>query len=266
MVLQVTIGGLRWHAVLTRIGGSMAAAHAVGTFYISAFFNACLAGSLGGDIVRTWLASRTETRLKTVVTSVIVDHVAAVAAVALLVLLTLPIFIDRVGYATALIPAAIASAGIAGIVLGAQLHRLPAAWKRHRLLQGLNALADAMRDVFVRPSAAAAVLGLAMLAQAALALAAYVIARGLDMPVSLLDCVVLMQPVALATALPISIGGWGVREAAMVGLFGLVGLPSSSALALSVQLGLLSLVATLPGGVLFLLLRERTPETNGSIA
>lgn len=263
--LQIMIGGLRWHAVLMRIGGSMAAAQAVSTFYISVFFNA-LSGALGGDIARAWLANRTEARLKTVITSVIVDHVVAVAAIALLVLLTLPIFIERVGYGTALIPAAIAAAGMAGIALGAQLHRLPIAWQRHRLLQGLNELAGAMREVFLRPAAAVVVLGLAMLAQIALSLAAYVIARGLDMPVTLLDCVVLMQPVALATALPISIGGWGVREAAMVGLFGLIGLPSSSTLALSVQLGLLSLVATLPGGVLFLLLRGRTPAVQGSVA
>jgi hypothetical protein len=80
-------------------------------------------------------------------------------------------------------------------------------------------------------------------------------ARGLDMSASLLDCLVLMQLVALVTALPISIGGWGVREVAMVGLFGLIGLPASAALALSVQLGVLSLLAALPGGLVLLLLR-----------
>jgi uncharacterized membrane protein YbhN (UPF0104 family) len=254
IVVQIVAGGLRWHAILARIGASIAAARAVGLFYISVFFNS-FAGSLGGDVARTLLANRAEANLKAVVTSVIVDRVATIAALALLVLLTLPMFIQRAGYAAALVPAAVAAASIAGIVLVAQLHRFPLAWQRHQLLRGLRTLLEAMRGIFLAPAAAFRVIAWAVLAQASLALSAYVIARGLDIPLALLDCMVLMQPVALAVALPISIGGWGVREAAMVGAFGLVGLEPSSALAISVQLGLLSLVATLPGGVLFLLLR-----------
>jgi len=81
-------------------------------------------------------------------------------------------------------------------------------------------------------------------------------ALGLDVHLSLTDCVILMQPVALAVALPISIGGWGVRETAMIGLLGFVGIPSSAALSLSVQMGLLTIVATLPGAAFWLLHRE----------
>jgi hypothetical protein len=68
---------------------------------------------------------------------------------------------------------------------------------------------------------------------------------------------ILMQPVTLFATLPISIGGWGVREAAVVTFFGLVGVAPSAAVLLSVQLGLIAVVISLPGGLLFLVQRRR---------
>jgi uncharacterized membrane protein YbhN (UPF0104 family) len=72
-----------------------------------------------------------------------------------------------------------------------------------------------------------------------------------------IQCMILMQPITLFSTLPISIGGWGVREAAMVTIFGLVGVPPSAALIVSIQVGLLAVVLSLPGGVLFLVQRTK---------
>lgn len=105
-------------------------------------------------------------------------------------------------------------------------------------------------------------LGFAIAAQIALGLATFSMAASLGIKVSMLDCIVLMQPVALLANLPISVGGWGVRETAVVLLFGLIGVPSSAALVLSLQLGLLALLVVLPGGILWLLLqiKDRAPS------
>jgi uncharacterized membrane protein YbhN (UPF0104 family) len=101
----------------------------------------------------------------------------------------------------------------------------------------------------VRLSAAAT--ALAMLSQFLACLAVYMLARAAGVDVSLLLCLVLMPTILFATMLPISIGGWGVRESAMVYLFTAASVPSADALALSIQFGLLTLVAALPG-VLFI--------------
>jgi hypothetical protein len=115
---------------------------------------------------------------------------------------------------------------------------------------------------FFTPKAALPLLGLAISAQIALGMATFSMAASLGIKVSLLDCIVLMQPVALLASLPISVGGWGVRETAVVLLFGLIGVPSSAALVLSLQLGLLALFVVLPGGILWLLLqiKDRAPN------
>ena len=106
--------------------------------------------------------------------------------------------------------------------------------------------------IFLVPSAAVPILSVAILAQIGLSLATYIIARSLAIDIGPLDCLMLMQPVALITALPISIGGWGVREVTMVMLLGLIGVSSEAALALSVQIGLINLIVSLPGGLLWI--------------
>jgi uncharacterized membrane protein YbhN (UPF0104 family) len=65
--------------------------------------------------------------------------------------------------------------------------------------------------------------------------------------------VVLVPPAVLVATLPISIAGWGAREVAMVKLFGLIGVPASQAVALSVLFGLSTVLIALPGGLFWLL-------------
>jgi hypothetical protein len=63
---------------------------------------------------------------------------------------------------------------------------------------------------------------------------------------------VTLPPVFIVSALPISIGGFGVREASYVVLLGHAGVATTDAALLSVLFGLGFVVATLPGGLALL--------------
>jgi hypothetical protein len=95
--------------------------------------------------------------------------------------------------------------------------------------------------------------------------AGYALAGSLGLPLTLGESLTLIPPVVLATTLPLSIGGWGIREAGMVGMLGMVGIPRAGALVLSVQLGLLSVLMSLPAGVLWLLYRKRARHRDAPI-
>jgi hypothetical protein len=266
---QVILGALRWRTILESLGARAPLLETLRVFYVAAFFSNWLwGGAVAGDGVRAWLSLRMQMRVMRAVTSVILDRVAAVAGVAILVIMTAPLFAVQLGgtatawttWATWATWAAWAPAAAAGVLLGGigvatQMHRLPLNWHRHRLLGALQTLSIETRAIFLRPAVALSALGLAVAAQFAMSLAAYALAWSMDIGLSLINCLVLIQPVVLATALPISIGGWGVRETAMIALLALVGVPASAALALSVQLGLLSMVAALPGLALWLRLK-----------
>ena len=265
LLAQVVLAALRWHTILASLGARTSVPESLRVFYVAAFFTNWLwGGAVAGDSVRAWLSLRMQMRVMRAITSIILDRAVAVAGVAILVIATAPLFAARLGAtATAWIawaPATAAGALLIGIGIATQMYRLPLDWHRHRLLGALQTLSLETRAVFLRPAVALTALGFAIAAQFAMSLAAYALAWSMDIGLSLINCLVLIQPVVLATALPISIGGWGVRETAMIALLALVGVPASAALALSVQLGLLSMVAALPGLAFWLRLKTSVSE------
>jgi uncharacterized protein (TIRG00374 family) len=258
---QVGLGGSRWLIVLRALGARPPTWETLKLFYVSIFFNSCVPGGIGGDVVRAWLSYRRNISARTAITSVILDRVAALVGVAVLVLLAAPSFLARFGVSlTMLTPIVVSTIGLVGIVIAGQLERLPQRWLHYRPVRLLNELGGSVRTVFLQPRTVLPLVGVAILGQIALGVATYTMAVSLDLNISLLECVVLMQPVALVANLPISVGGWGVRETAMIMLFGLVGVPASASLALSIQLGLLLLMVALPGGLIWLAMKPSAPQ------
>jgi glycosyltransferase 2 family protein len=88
------------------------------------------------------------------------------------------------------------------------------------------------------------------------AFGAYCIARSLGIGVGPVPMIAVISIMTLIVALPISVAGWGVREISLVALLGLLGVDREAALALSVELGLITTLLSLPGGVVWLTLRD----------
>jgi len=85
-------------------------------------------------------------------------------------------------------------------------------------------------------------------------------AIGLDINVEWSGFLLIIPLVTLMMVVPISIAGWGVREGVMVVGFGYLGVAPEAALALSILYGLLMLVVALPGGIVWALKRNHTPN------
>ena len=86
-----------------------------------------------------------------------------------------------------------------------------------------------------------------MLSHALAAGAVYAFATGLQLGLSVWDCLALFPAVILVTLIPISFAGWGIREGAKVALFAFAGLTADTTLALSLAFGVALLAASLPG-------------------
>ncbi|MCP5367909.1 MAG: flippase-like domain-containing protein [Hyphomicrobiales bacterium] len=259
LLLQGALGAVRWWLTLRAVGGVLPWPRILGFYFIGLFFNQVLPSSVGGDPVRMYRAYRAGLPLDKAINGVMLERVSLVLALVLMVTALQPALAARLGgHAVLWVFPLLSLAGVAGVVVMMLLDRMPPALRRWRLVRGLGHLAADGRRVFLRPGNAAAVLLSGALSHANLSIAVWVMARGMDIAVSPMDCLVLVPPVILATTLPISIAGWGVREGAMVTALGFVGVPAEGALVLSVLLGLLAVATSLPGGVVFLLTGERT--------
>ena len=69
------------------------------------------------------------------------------------------------------------------------------------------------------------------------------------MALSPADAAVLFAVMIGVTLVPFTVGGWGLRELAMVSLFGNHGLTPERALVFSMYFGLTSVLASLPGAL-----------------
>lgn len=264
-MVQVLICVARWRAVLSAIEALLAFFITFRIYLIGFFFNQALPSSVGGDAVRVYRAYKEGLPLNCAINGVMLERVATVLGLILLVVIAAPFFIDRVGASQAvwIIPAisTLAVGGVAGLVMIMFLDRLPSKYSHLRLIRGLAMLASDTRRVFLKPLNAIKTIGWSLVGHVNVALMVYLMGLSIGLEITWLDSMVLIPPVLLVMALPISIAGWGVREQAMVTAFGLIGVPGEGALALGIMFGLMGLLFGLPGGIVWLMSSDRKVET-----
>jgi uncharacterized membrane protein YbhN (UPF0104 family) len=76
----------------------------------------------------------------------------------------------------------------------------------------------------------------------ALACVVWLLALSMQIPLGLVHALLLTPVILFITAIPISIAGWGLREGAMVFVFGMIGMSAESAFSLSVGFGLTMMI------------------------
>ena len=265
--IQTVVGAVRWGFVLRALSASLSWGRTCAVYFISVFFAIVLPGAVGGDAVRMWFSRKVGLSVSSSVNSVLLERAMTVFALIMLVCLTQPILAARVPNLPAswLFPVLLA-VSILGILTLASLDRLPQRWMVWKPLAAIIRVAADTRRLFFHPGWSLLTLLIALFGHINLALSVYVLADGMGIPLHVLDCLVLVPPVILVMTLPISISGWGVRETAMVTAFSYVGVESGQALALSILFGLVTMVGTFPGGVIFLLMRQQsqTPESGSA--
>jgi hypothetical protein len=81
--------------------------------------------------------------------------------------------------------------------------------------------------------------------------------RALGLPYDAMTYFAIVPLALVLSIIPVSIAGWGVREGAMVGLFSLIGADKTAVLMMSLLYGIMLIVVSLPGLVVFLQGRRR---------
>jgi uncharacterized membrane protein YbhN (UPF0104 family) len=91
-----------------------------------------------------------------------------------------------------------------------------------------------------------------------------VLAVGMGLSINPVFFVSVMPAIALISALPITVGGWGVREGAMVAGLSIFSVPADTAIALSISYGLGGLLVALMLGAVLSLIGQDTLKANKS--
>lgn len=247
---QIVVVGLRWHLVARVVGGALPLARTTRVALISQFVSLALPSTLGGDAARLLFARRAGIPINRALSGIVLDRIVGIAAVGALMVALLPAFFGLVADHAARVAMGASCAALVLALVGFVLLSNPAmrALARHRYGRPIAAAIRDARALADAPERAA-IAATAMLVQAMSIAAIWALAHGLGVRLDLLACLVMLPPIGLTSMLPISIGGWGVREGAMVAGLGLIGIAASDALALSIASGLVQMAAGMVAGV-----------------
>ncbi len=84
--------------------------------------------------------------------------------------------------------------------------------------------------------------------------------RSIAAPADFEQVFMLIPPIMLITMMPISIAGWGVREATMMVAFGYAGLAQTDGTVVSILFGAVSFIVGAAGGLVWILSEEKSLE------
>ena len=257
-MMQAVGGALRWSLVIETISARVRLRAALHIMFIGLFFNQTLPSSIGGDAMRIWHIRHHGFPLRTAINSVLLDRLIALAALAVFMLISFPVLYQLVGDAVVRGGVLAVSVALIGGFMVLYFFRLLPKWfHRWRIVEEVRHLSREAHTVAKAPRSAGRILLLSMVMHAMTGTAIYEIARGLGVGIGLVECVVLVPPISLLTILPISVAGWGVREAAMISGLAYVGIDANDALVTSIIFGLLLMMISVPGGVFWFLKHKK---------
>ena len=256
--LQTFLLNARWELIMRSLGVSLDWMAGWRILMISLWFNQVLPSSAGGDVVRIWLLRQLDVPWSQAVKGVMADRFTALIGLVALMVVGLPLLLSRVtDHAAILAIGGLTVAGVVGTAVLLTLDRWPKRIITLGPIASLVRFGSFVRYLLLQFKRRELLLGSAILIHLVTAAACYALAVGLKAQLSILDAFVLVPPVILLTAVPISISGWGVREGAMVACLALVGIPSEKALSISLLMGAISVIIGVVGGVIWLASAER---------
>jgi glycosyltransferase 2 family protein len=242
----------RWRLIAATLGAKPRFSVAAKNVYVGQFFNQVLPSAIGGDAVRVWKLTRFMP-VEAALSSVALDRIVALLAVPVILAI-------GSGMLARIVPEgpfrwtlyALTGAAICGLALLLSADRipLPGVLRRSRLVAVVLATPKSARMLFTNPGCLLRTMLLSIIIHAGVGTSLWILARNFVADAPIAPFLLLAPIVTLVTAIPISVGGWGVREGAMVTALGLVNIQPSIALTISIQFGLIMMVVGLPGGVL----------------
>jgi glycosyltransferase 2 family protein len=259
--LMIWVSAWRWRLLLDVQAVRVPSRTLSESFLVATFFNNFLPSNIGGDVVRiadTAPLAGTRTLATTVV---LLDRglgllaLFAVAAAGSLLAARQGLQVPGAGYLWIVLVVTLAGLtallrrpGLFAGLLRPPLHWLRADWVLERLRQ----LGSAMHRFGRRPATLVLAFGGALVVQLLLVAFFFCTARSLNIPFGLVAAAMVVPIALVAQMVPISINGFGVREAVFSWFFSRLGLDLASALALSLASAGLIMLFSLSGGMLFL--------------
>jgi hypothetical protein len=259
---MLAISTWRWRLLLQALGFPARLRDLTSSYLVATFFNNFLPSNIGGDVIRIRDTTQPAGSIGRATAIVVIDR--AMGLLGLLLVAAVSGSLAVIGMAGPTLPvnlpwlwlAFVTATGAFLILLLAPQTILTVLCyvrflNRDAIVTRVRKLVDMMRAFRAQPLALVSCFAGALVAQAVLVAFYVAIARSLEIPISPLHLAVVVPMSLVVQLLPVSVNGFGVREATFTYYFAALHLPIESALVLSVLGAGLVLLFSLSGGVLY---------------
>jgi len=259
----LSLCAVRWKFILAARGLQLTWQQTLAIFFIGHFFNAFMFGSTGGDVLKAYYASaRTGHRKAEAVSTVFIDRVMGLLAMIVLTSVTMLVRMKffLADYRTrAALFFMLWVAGFA-IMVFAMMFAMRRLTERSQLFR--RGMQTRIGHIFYRvynsfylclthPALLAKTLTLSLMNQVLILVLMWVLGLSLEINAGFFDYFSLGPTINTFAAIPLTPGGVGLREFAAIMFLGIIGVPATQALPLSVLTYATMLTWSIFGGIVF---------------
>jgi uncharacterized membrane protein YbhN (UPF0104 family) len=266
---NVLTASWRWHLLLAAQDVSVPTRKLLGSYLVASFFNNFLPSNIGGDVIRISDTARLAGSKTLATTVILVDRGLGLMALVLVAALGATAAGRMHPAATPIWPIWLWAGFLAGAAASAPAVFAPDGFGR--LLQPLTVfhpewvgerietLTGALSRFRDQPRALAGCFGGAVFVQATMVMFYFVVAYALHLNLAFSDISVIVPISFVVQMLPVSVNGFGVREATFSFYFQRIGQPIESALLMSLVAQALIMLFSLSGAGVYVW-RSRHPR------
>jgi uncharacterized membrane protein YbhN (UPF0104 family) len=256
-VLGHALGVAKWRLFVNAARGGLRGIDAALCYSAGLFANLCLPSIVGGDLLRLGLAGKLTRRPEAALWGGIMDRLTDLLSMAILVTAGAILVRTRVeGWLSQVMTVGFAvGAGVLLLLLPLMVRRPLARWPR-RLRRPVGRGLVGLRQLWRRPGAAAAGLGLSLSIQGSFVLLNAWLGRSVGIEVDLAVWFLVWPLAKIASLMPISLGGLAVREASLAALLLPFGVPISRSVVCSLLWQTVLIAGGLLGGLIWLVLHR----------
>ena len=251
----------RWRLLLDAQGVQVGGRALLGSFLVALFFNNFLPSNIGGDVIRIRDTARQAGSKTLATTVVLVDRAIGLMGLVLVAALSATIIGGAGRAATPVWPSVLWAGFLLGAAASAPAVLAPEGFGR--LLQPLTvfhpewvgsriekftSVLSRFRD---RPAALAGCFGGAVFVQASIVVFFFIVTYALHLRVAFGDLAVIVPLSFVVQMLPVSLNGFGVREATFAFYFRGIGQPIESAVLMSLVAAALVMLFSLSGAAVW---------------
>ncbi len=255
----------RWRMLMRPVMAALTLTHLFSIYCIGLFFNLTFPTVVGGDVVKMYYAGKPERKFAESFAATFLDRDAGMLAMMIIACtasLVSPVRLPGISIPLIIWSGFFLFLAANFVIFTPSLHRwltnLLNRIHMHRMAVRIDTISNVFQVIGSHRGMLLTSLLISLVNQILVIAVTWIMAKGLNIDVSLVSFLVIVPAVTLISMVPVSLNGMGLREYAFVSLLGSIGVDREASFALGLLSSAIIFLSAIPGGIIYILFRNRS--------